>query len=100
MLFKLENCGGCKTCEIACSYKLTGEFNHRVAGIEIVERKDGPGYDVRLLVKPEGERLACDGCQDLEEPYCLKYCHQRDGLKKIIERFIEIRQKEGRSLRT
>lgn len=89
MLFELEDCGGCKTCEIACSYKLTGEFNHRVSGIEIVERGDKKGYDVNLLSRPKNSRLACDGCKDLEEPFCLQYCHRRDALKEIIAEFIE-----------
>lgn len=88
MLYKLDGCGGCKTCEIACSYKLTGEFNHQVAGIEIVEKKDGSGYDVKLLEKPEGSRLACDGCLDREEPYCLDYCHKREELHELIKEFI------------
>lgn len=88
MLFKLDGCGGCKTCEIACSFKLTGEFNHQVAGIEIVEKKDAKGYDVRLLERPEGNRLACDGCIDLTEPFCLHYCHEREELAKIIKEFL------------
>lgn len=87
MLFKLEGCGGCRTCEIACSFKLTGEFNHQAAGIEIVEQENGVGFDVRLLDHPEGTRLACDGCKDLKEPFCLSYCHQRIELQRIIEEF-------------
>jgi len=89
MLFTLNGCGGCKTCEIACSFKQTGEFNHQVSGIEIIEKIDEKGYDVRLLECPESERLACDGCKDLEEPFCLHYCHKRDDLGGIIREFLE-----------
>jgi Fe-S-cluster-containing hydrogenase component 2 len=84
----MDDCGGCKTCEIACSYKLTGEFNHQISGIEIVERKDGSGYDIKLLEQPEGNRLACDGCIDREAPFCLDYCLKSTELKEIIKEFV------------
>lgn len=36
MDFAMDLCGGCTTCEIACSYKHLGEFNNQFSSIEIV----------------------------------------------------------------
>ena len=90
MDYKLDMCGGCMTCEIACSYKHTGEFNHFVSSIEIIELKESPGYKVRIHEDNSGERIACNGCIDIEgEPLCVRYCHKYEDLKSIINKFIE-----------
>lgn len=89
MLFKLPDCGGCRTCEIACSFRLTGEFCYVKGGIQIIEQADGAGFDIKLFEHPDGVRMACDGCKDLEEPYCLHYCHVKDELNDIITEFMK-----------
>ncbi len=88
--FIMDTCGACRTCEIACSYHHTGEFNHQVSSIEIVERKDGGGYDVRIYQKNNGERIACDGCLDVDgDPLCIQYCREAEDLKKIIGEIVD-----------
>lgn len=92
MDFEMNECGGCQTCEIACSYKHTGEFSHRVSSIEIIELEDKPGYKVRIAHEPDGERFQCDGCQDIEgEPLCVQFCPKKEELMEIIEKFISDR---------
>ncbi len=88
MDYNMNLCGGCLTCEIACSYKHTGEFNHLVSAIEIIEREDKPGYKVRIHHDNCGDRIVCDGCIDIEgDPLCVQYCRKSDDLRTIINAF-------------
>lgn len=88
MDFEMKECGGCTTCEIACSYKQAQEFNHAVSSIEIIRNQDGPGYKVRLLEDSTTGRPPCDGCRELDgDPLCMRYCHKPEDLKAIIDQF-------------
>lgn len=91
MDFKMEECAGCTTCEMACSYKHTKAFNNRVSSIEIIETKEEPGYMVRLIEEGSGERLACDGCVEIldDYPWCVRYCSHKDELMDIVKSFRE-----------
>jgi Fe-S-cluster-containing hydrogenase component 2 len=98
MDFEMNDCGGCETCEIACSFRHTKEFNHLVSSIEIIGLEDRPGYKVRITEDPSGGRFACDGCAGLDEPMCVQYCPKREKLTEIIETFKSqcLREKKGR----
>ena len=87
MIFNLEGCGGCNTCEIACSYRFTGIFNHHKSAIVILETEDKVGFNVELIDKEGTGRFVCDACQDLDEPVCVQYCHKADELKKMIQEY-------------
>lgn len=96
MLFDFKDCGGCRTCEIACSFQKMGEFNHHFAAVEVVEKKDGTGYDLKIYDKPEDEHTVCDGCLELEEPPCVQYCREDDDLRRIINEYRAIlKEKEA-----
>jgi len=84
MDFELKDCGGCRTCQIACSFKLIGQFNYHATAIEIITKQDNAGYIVRL--KDEGA-YKCDGCAGLDEPMCIRYCHLDEDLSKIIRTY-------------
>ena len=58
-----NKCTGCRLCELACSFKNTGEFNPVRARIQVI------GYD-ELLPIP----VTCFQC---EKPYCLEVCPAR-----------------------
>jgi Fe-S-cluster-containing hydrogenase component 2 len=88
MVFEMPSCGGCRTCEIACSYKHTGEFAPFVSSLKILDREDGDGYDVFLSEGAAPEGLSCDGCQERDIPLCVEYCHEPDDLTKIIFDFL------------
>ena len=92
MTFDFHQCGGCRTCEIACSYKCTGSFNHHLSAVRVVENPWG--YQI---VFSEGELpggCICDGCKDLETPMCVEYCHDPEEMTGLIERFLS-RSKEA-----
>ena len=88
MTFDMPSCGGCRTCEMACSFHHRGEFIPAISSIEIVERSNEPGFLVMLRDKGEGRGMACDGCKDLDVPMCLEYCEKREDLEKILTEFL------------
>lgn len=98
MEYTMKECGGCVTCEIACSYRHKKEFNHLISSIEIVEKGNAPGYFVRLTQDASGIRIPCDGCLDEnDEPLCVRYCPKPTQLKAIIDQFVAERlKKEGK----
>ncbi len=96
MDYTMAECGGCLTCEIACSYKHNKEFNHLISSIEIVELENEQGYKVRLIEDTSTGRIPCDGCLG-DEPMCLSYCPKHEELKAILTRHISERIKKGES---
>ena len=88
--FDMPTCGGCRTCEMACSFHHTREFNPAVSSIKIVNL-DGPTpFGVWLVREGEAAEVAsraCDFCRGLPEPLCLQFCRKRDELKAILEEF-------------
>ena len=67
----LENCTGCKTCELACSLTRTGSYWPAKSAISVNMVKDG--FDVEINFE-EGFRSTCDKCVNSEIPNCVKYC--------------------------
>jgi Fe-S-cluster-containing hydrogenase component 2 len=89
MIFEMASCGGCRTCEIACSFKHTGEFAPSVSSIKILDKEDGLGYRVCLIPVSNVMSRACDGCKELDEPLCIQYCVKGEDLRKILDTFME-----------
>ena len=94
MVFDMPSCGGCRTCEIACSFHHTGEFAPAVSSFVVLDKEDGPGCEVMLMTESAGKRLACDGCEGLDIPLCMDYCRESDDLWKILQEFEERRRKD------
>jgi len=94
MKFTFADCGGCRSCELACSYHLTNEFDITKAAIEITE-KEGGGYQVTLYEEDTGTRRACDGCEGIEIPLCVRYCHTGETLMEYIEAMRETLKQKG-----
>ncbi len=87
MIFEMPTCGGCRTCEIACSFRHKGEFVPSVSSIKIIEKNDVPGYVVSIAARPDGERLACDCFEKQKAPLCIEYCIKSKDLKEIFKKF-------------
>ena len=92
MVFDMPSCGGCRTCEMACSFHHTGEFAPAVSSLVVLDKEDGPGCEVLLMTESAGKRMACDGCEGLDIPLCMDYCKESDDLWKIIQEFEEKRK--------
>jgi len=82
----MPSCGGCRTCEMACSFHHTGEYNPSVSSIKILEKDSGAGFLVLLLEDKGTDGFACDRCQGLDTPLCLQVCREEDDLARILEK--------------
>jgi Fe-S-cluster-containing dehydrogenase component len=93
MIFDMPSCGGCRTCEIACSFKQREEFIPTISSIKILEKEDGPGYLVFIAEEEGGPEITCDGCKELGVPMCMQYCPKSKDLEKILEEFMREAEK-------
>lgn len=84
MKFEMENCGGCRTCELACSFHLSGEFGFEKSALKIIPKESGDGYFVKI-VDDVNEPYHCDACIGLEKPVCVQFCHHQDQLQEYID---------------
>lgn len=86
MLFDMTTCGGCRTCELACSYHHIKEFSASASSIKILNKEDGIGYRI-LFLEEDGEiGKACDGCAQRDIPYCVDYCKDPDEIMKMLKK--------------
>jgi carbon-monoxide dehydrogenase iron sulfur subunit len=96
VVFETQNCLGCRTCEIVCSYHHRGVFGPNMSSIKIVNRPREQAFAIEIYRDAANGHFACDGCKGLEEPLCLKYCNplMRDELEDILWRLSK-EAKEG-----
>lgn len=87
MIFDMPTCGGCRTCELACSYYHEGDFNPALSSIIIHEKEMGKGFFVEIAGENDGSRIACDGCETRKVPLCMEYCEEIEELEKIIKEY-------------
>jgi Fe-S-cluster-containing hydrogenase component 2 len=95
MIFDMPTCGGCRTCEMACSFKHEEEFAPSISSIKIIDKKEGPGFLVLLLEATGKDGMACDGCKEFAVPMCMQFCRKSEDLKKILEEFVGRGQSAG-----
>lgn len=82
----MPSCGGCRTCEMVCSFHHSGEYNPSLSSIKILEKDSGAGFLVLLLEEKSIEGFACDRCQGLDQPLCLQVCREEDDLAGILKK--------------
>ena len=88
MFFDMPTCGACRTCEMMCSFHHTGEFRPSTSSIKILDKEYGQGYSVMLHEEHGGQSFACEGCEGLQEPLCVKHCREGEALADIIAEFL------------
>ena len=89
MKYNMPSCGGCRSCELACSFHHTGNFEPSVSSLIVIDKEDSHGFTIELLDKQRDNRYACDGCKDLDEPICLEWCKKREDLEKYLKNFLK-----------
>ncbi len=82
MIFEMPRCNGCRTCEMACSFKHKGEFSPSVSAIKVLNKGDGLEFLVSFAEKSDGNSLACIACRE-----CIQYCPSSGDLDRIIAEF-------------
>lgn len=89
MKFDMPKCGGCRTCELACSYHHEKSFNPSKSSLRVLDKDDNKGYIVEIYEKDTGGAHACDGCEGLEIPLCMDVCKEKEILKEFIDEVIK-----------
>lgn len=89
MIFEMPMCGGCRTCEMACSFKHKGEFIPSISSIKIIDKIGEPGYVVSIAECHDGETMACDCFAKQHLPLCIEHCIKSKDLGKIFKDFVE-----------
>ena len=95
IVFDMPDCGGCRTCEIACSFHHKNEFNPSISSIKVIDKLDAAGYQISFTISDIGTRIACDGCKDIDVPLCIQYCKEKDELRKMISRVNECKNRSS-----
>jgi Fe-S-cluster-containing dehydrogenase component len=87
--FEMPSCGGCRTCEMACSFKHTGWYQPSISSLTIGERENASGFTVSLAERKLRGQLPCDGCAEMSVPLCMQFCPKREELRTIIDSFLQ-----------
>lgn len=70
IVIDMDACYGCRTCQLACGFHHTGEFDPDKSSIRV-------NRDYRTGVVTLAIDSTCDGCNGEETPLCEKYCIYR-----------------------
>lgn len=82
MIFEMPMCNGCRTCEMACSFKHSGEFNPSMSAIKVLEKGNGRGFLISLAEESAEDNSVCIACRE-----CARYCPAAGDLEEIIKKF-------------
>ena len=88
LTFETENCGGCRSCELACSFHHRKVFQPGIASIEIKATPHPFGFIATLYRQSMEGHMACDRCRGLSVPMCIQFCPAslRDELENLLQR--------------
>jgi len=89
MVFQMNNCGACRTCEIMCCFHHTGTFSSSPTSIRVKENPGGKGYLIMLAESDRDDLVACDACKGLETPLCMEVCKESEELMEYIKAVTE-----------
>ena len=78
-MIKVENpgaCTGCLICEMACSFHHIRKFSRSQSSIRVNKSIFAPekGPQITILYKKVDRNLACDLCNQEENPLCIRFC--------------------------
>lgn len=87
LTFETERCGGCQSCQMACSFHHQGLFQPSISSLEITNSPKEPGFAVTFYRKSADGHIACDRCKGLEVPLCVQVCPSTmsDELNSLLE---------------
>lgn len=87
MIFEMENCGACRTCEMVCCFHHTGGFGPSPRSLSVLENPDGKGYLLSITEENENMFVACDCCNGLGTPQCVEICPEADVLWDFLNEY-------------
>lgn len=85
--FATETCGGCRSCELACSFHHMSLFKYGISSIVIT---NSPNPMMTFYRESAEGHIACDKCQGLSTPLCFEFCPSdaREELEQLFHKHI------------
>ena len=84
--FETEQCTGCRSCELACSFHHTKYFQRGISSIVVTPHVNLLNNYLTFYRESIDNRIACDMCKGLDKPLCIVFCPAtfRDELEKLL----------------
>jgi Fe-S-cluster-containing hydrogenase component 2 len=84
--FETEMCGGCRSCELACSFHHAGFFQRRLSSMDVNPKPKELGHSITFYRESIDGHIACDMCKGLDVPLCVQFCPKtfREELEKLL----------------
>jgi carbon-monoxide dehydrogenase iron sulfur subunit len=76
LIVDVDNCTGCKICELVCSMNSQGEYNPAKSYIRVMRNKD---LDVNLPVLAVQCLESCERCVEFCPTRCLRFTTLKEG---------------------
>ena len=85
--FATQTCGGCRSCELACSFHHARIFQHGLSSIVITNTRKPM---ITFYRESAEGHLACDRCQGLSVPLCFEFCPSggREELEELFRKHL------------
>jgi len=85
--FEVDACGGCRSCEMACSFHHTRAFQRYVSSMDVTCKPGTMQHTITFYREPFDGHIACDMCKGLETPLCVLFCPEgfRDELERLLK---------------
>ena len=85
--FEAEQCTGCRSCELACSFYHTKYFQRGISSIVITPLANSLNHYLTFYRESIDNRIACNMCKGLDKPLCLKFCPTtfQEELEKLLK---------------
>ncbi|MFC1892517.1 hypothetical protein ACFLYR_00545 [Chloroflexota bacterium] len=68
MIFDTNNCVGCRTCEIACSYHRRGVFTPGISSIQVIDRPKEQAFAISLYQQNDSGHIAYEDSKGMRPP--------------------------------
>ena len=79
LIVDVDNCIGCKICELVCSMKIYGEYNPSKSYIKVLQNKELDLNLPVLNVKCVEYQSGCSKCVDFCPTKCLRFTSLKEG---------------------
>ena len=92
-IYNTKLCTGCRSCEIACSYRHNGVFSRKGTSITVSRMESEGKFDIVLWLDEKRGHVPCDNCA-----FCLAYCplSARNELKAALNAAAMVRGPQKR----
>lgn len=85
--FEAEECVGCHSCELACSFHHLEQFNRHISSVDITLKPKELGHLITFYRESYDGHIACDMCKGLDVPLCIEFCPRT--FKEELERLLK-----------